>query len=71
MLATFAFVAMATAAPASADAVPGKPNQFYAYCTVNLLGTPIACTETDEASASHICQYVLTGIGIGLDCIQV
>ena len=59
----------ATAAPASADTVPGNPNQFYAYCSVDLLGAPVACTETNVAHASHTCQYVLTGLGLGLDCI--
>jgi hypothetical protein len=60
---------VAAAAPASADPVPGNPNQFYAYCSVDLLGVPLACTETDAAHASHICQYVVTGVGLGLDCI--
>jgi hypothetical protein len=59
------------ASPASADPVPGNPNQFYAYCAVDLLGNPLGCTETSVENASHICQYVLTGLGIfGLDCIQ-
>ncbi|MEU0791684.1 hypothetical protein ABZ342_16565 [Amycolatopsis sp. NPDC005961] len=62
--------AVATAAPASADPVPGNANQFYAYCAVDLLGVPLGCTETDAAHASHICQYVATGVGLGLDCIQ-
>lgn len=62
-------LAVAAAAPASADPVPGNPNQFYAYCSVDLLGVPLACTETDAAHASHICQYVATGVGLGLDCI--
>jgi hypothetical protein len=61
---------VAAAAPASADPVPGNPNQFYAYCSVDLLGVPVACTQTDEAHASHICQYLATPLGIGLDCIQ-
>ncbi|MEV6641851.1 hypothetical protein [Amycolatopsis sp. NPDC051371] len=61
---------VAAAAPASADPVPGNPNQFYAYCSVDLLGVPVACTQTDEAYASHICQYLATPLGIGLDCIQ-
>lgn len=60
---------VAAAAPASADPVPGNPNQFYAYCSVDLLGVPLSCTETDAAHASHVCQYVLTGVGLGLDCI--
>ncbi|WP_290056429.1 hypothetical protein [Amycolatopsis solani] len=60
---------VAAAAPASADPVPGNANQFYAYCSVDLLGVPVACTDTDAAHASHICQYVLTGLGLGLDCI--
>lgn len=60
---------VATAAPASADPVPGNPNQFYAYCSVDILGVPLACTETDAEHASHICQYVLTSLGLGLDCI--
>ncbi|MFJ9786457.1 hypothetical protein ACIRSS_43275 [Amycolatopsis sp. NPDC101161] len=60
---------VAAAAPASADPVPGNPDQFYAYCSVDLLGVPLSCTETDAAHASHICQYVLTGVGLGLDCI--
>ncbi|WP_410657121.1 hypothetical protein [Amycolatopsis sp. lyj-112] len=58
------------ASPASAEGVPGKPNQFYAYCAVDLLGIPLGCTETDAEHASHICQYVLTGFGLGLDCLQ-
>jgi hypothetical protein len=62
--------AVATATPASADPVPGNPNQFYAYCAVDLLGVPLGCTETDVAHASHVCQYVATGVGLGLDCIQ-
>lgn len=62
--------AVATAAPASADPVPGSPNQFYAYCSVDLLGVPLGCTETDAARSSHICQYVSTALGLGLDCIQ-
>lgn len=61
---------VATAAPASADPVPGSSTQFYAYCSVDLLGVPVACTQTDEAHASHICQYLATPLGIGLDCIQ-
>ncbi len=61
---------VAVAAPASADPVPGSANQFYAYCSVDLLGVPLACTRTDVAHASHICQYVLTAAGLGLDCIQ-
>lgn len=61
---------VATAAPASADPVPGNPTQFYAYCSVDVLGVPVACTQTDEAHASHICQYLATPLGIGLDCIQ-
>lgn len=60
---------VAAAAPASADPVPGNPNQFYAYCSVDLLGVPLSCTETDAAHASHVCQYVLTGVGLGLDCV--
>ncbi len=56
-------------APAWADPVPGNPNQFYAYCAVDILGVPLACTETDAEHASHICQYVITGVGLGLDCI--
>ncbi|NBH09314.1 hypothetical protein [Amycolatopsis sp. SID8362] len=63
-------VVVAAAAPASADPVPGSANQFYAYCSVDLLGVPVACTETDEAHATHICQYLATPLGIGLDCIQ-
>jgi hypothetical protein len=61
---------VATATPASADPVPGNPNQFYAYCSVDLLGVPVSCIQTDEAHASHICQYLATPLGIGLDCIQ-
>lgn len=60
---------VAVAVPASADPVPGSATQFYAYCAVDLLGTPLACSETDAAHASHICQYVVGGIGLGLDCI--
>ncbi|MFI9454272.1 hypothetical protein [Amycolatopsis sp. NPDC052450] len=59
-----------TASSASADPVPGNPKQFYAACAVDLLGSPVSCLETDEAHATHICQYVLTVFGIGLDCIQ-
>ncbi|ANN17365.1 hypothetical protein SD37_18075 [Amycolatopsis orientalis] len=58
------------ASPAVADPVPGSPNQFYASCAVDLLGTPVGCLETDEVHATHICQYVLTTFGLGLDCIQ-
>ncbi|RSD09495.1 hypothetical protein [Amycolatopsis eburnea] len=65
-----ASVVVAAAAPASADPVPGSANQFYAYCSVDLLGVPVACTETDAAHATHICQYLATPLGIGLDCIQ-
>ncbi len=61
---------VAAAAPASADPVPGSSTQFYAYCSVDLLGVPIACTQTDAARASHICQYLATPLGLGLDCIQ-
>jgi hypothetical protein len=61
--------AVALAAPASADPVPGNPNQFYAYCSVDVLGVPLGCTETDVEHASHICEYVATGVGLGLDCI--
>ncbi|MEV7041360.1 hypothetical protein [Amycolatopsis sp. NPDC051061] len=61
---------VAAAAPAAADPVPGNPYQFYAYCSVDLLGVPVACTQTDEAHASHICQYLATPLGLGLDCIQ-
>jgi hypothetical protein len=61
---------VATAAPASADMVPGSSTQFYAYCSVDLLGVPVACTQTDQAHASHICQYLATPLGVGLDCIQ-
>jgi hypothetical protein len=71
LAAAFALVsAVATAAPASADPVPGNPNQFYAYCAVDLLGVPVSCVQTDVAHASHICQYLATPLGIGLDCIQ-
>ncbi len=61
---------VATAAPASADMVPGSSTQFYAYCSVDLLGVPVACTQTDQAHSSHICQYLATPLGVGLDCIQ-
>lgn len=57
------------ATPADAESVPGNPKQFYAYCAVDLLGLPLACTETDAEHASHICQYVITGLGLGIDCI--
>ncbi|MEV5712294.1 hypothetical protein AB0L41_00265 [Amycolatopsis mediterranei] len=62
--------AVATAAPASADMVPGSSTQFYAYCAVDLLGVPVNCTQTDQAHSSHICQYLATPLGLGLDCIQ-
>ena len=65
-----AALTVSAAAPASADPVPGSPTQFYAYCSVDLLGVPIACTQTDEAHSSHICQYLATPLGLGLDCIQ-
>ncbi len=61
---------VAAAAPASADMVPGSSTQFYAYCSVDLLGVPVACTQTDASHASHVCQYLATPIGLGLDCIQ-
>ncbi|MER6670618.1 hypothetical protein ABT256_39120 [Amycolatopsis japonica] len=64
------FLAVVTASPAAADPVPGSPNQFYASCAVDLLGVPVGCLETDEVHATHICQYVLTTFGLGLDCIQ-
>ncbi|WP_410598617.1 hypothetical protein [Amycolatopsis sp. lyj-90] len=54
------------ASPAYAERVPCSPNQFYAYCAVD----PLGCTETEKDNASHICQYVVTGFGLGLDCIQ-
>ncbi|WP_158264142.1 hypothetical protein [Amycolatopsis sp. CA-126428] len=44
--------------------------QFSAYCSVDLLGVPVACTQTDQAHSSHICQYLATPLGVGLDCIQ-
>ncbi|MGW3958955.1 hypothetical protein ACWED2_03965 [Amycolatopsis sp. NPDC005003] len=62
--------AVATAAPASADPVPGSSTQFYAYCSVDLFGVPVACAQTDQAHSSHICQYLATPLGLGLDCIQ-
>ncbi|MGW4064056.1 hypothetical protein ACWEGE_37605 [Amycolatopsis sp. NPDC004747] len=62
--------AVATAASASADTVPGSSTQFYAYCSVDLLGVPVACAQTDQAHSSHICQYLVTPLGLGLDCIQ-
>jgi hypothetical protein len=62
--------AVAVAAPASADPVPGNPYQFYAYCAMDLFGRPVNCTPSDSAHASHICQYVFTVVGVGLDCIQ-
>ncbi|RSN22201.1 hypothetical protein NQK81_05025 [Amycolatopsis roodepoortensis] len=64
------FLGAVTASPAMADPVPGSPNQFYASCAVDLLGVPVGCLETDEEHATHICQYVLTAFGLGLDCIQ-
>ncbi|MFJ4102992.1 hypothetical protein [Amycolatopsis japonica] len=60
----------ASASPAVADPVPGSPNRFYASCAVDLLGVPVGCLETDEGHATHICQYVVTAFGLGLDCIQ-
>lgn len=59
-----------TATPASADMVPGSTTQFYAYCSIGTLGVPVACTQTDAAHASHVCQYVLTSLGVGLACVQ-
>ncbi|EOD70096.1 hypothetical protein [Amycolatopsis vancoresmycina] len=59
-----------TAAPASADMVPGSTTQFYAYCSVDILGVPVACTQTDLAHSSHVCQYVVTSLGVGLACVQ-
>ena len=61
---------VAAATPASADMVPGSTTQFYAYCSVDLLGVPVGCAQTDEAHSSHICQYLATPLGLGLDCIQ-
>jgi hypothetical protein len=31
---------------------------------------PVNCAATDAQHASHVCQYVATALGIGLDCIQ-
>ncbi|MEV4058441.1 hypothetical protein AB0J55_45150 [Amycolatopsis sp. NPDC049688] len=59
-----------TAAPASADMVPGSATQFYASCSVDILGMPVACTQTDAAHSSHVCQYVATWLGLGLYCVQ-
>ncbi|RSN61393.1 hypothetical protein DMH01_19480 [Amycolatopsis sp. WAC 04182] len=70
LAAAVTFLGAVTASPAMADPVPGSPNQFYASCAVDLLGVPVGCLETDEAHATHICQYVLTAFGLGLDCIQ-
>ncbi|MFC9255845.1 hypothetical protein ACFWMR_26840 [Amycolatopsis thailandensis] len=73
LAATFTLLVSAgavAASPASADPVPGSPNKFYASCAVDLLGVPVGCLETDEVHATHICQYVMTGFGLGLDCIQ-
>ncbi|WP_103349259.1 hypothetical protein [Amycolatopsis sp. CA-128772] len=61
---------VATAAPASADTVPGSTTQFYAYCSVDLFGMPVSCTQSDQAHASHICQYVVTALGLGIYCVQ-
>jgi hypothetical protein len=63
--------ARAVRVPGEDPAEPvGPVHQFYAYCSVDLLGVPVACTQTDEAHASHICQYLATPLGVGLDCIQ-
>ncbi|KFU78081.1 hypothetical protein SAMN04489729_1321 [Amycolatopsis lurida] len=70
LAAAVTFVGAVTASPAIADPVPGSPNRFYASCAVDLLGVPVSCLETDEEHATHICQYVLTAFGVGLDCIQ-
>ncbi|MFC3484256.1 hypothetical protein ACFORH_09990 [Amycolatopsis roodepoortensis] len=70
LAAAVTFMGAVTASPAMADPVPGSPNQFYASCAVDLLGVPVGCLETDEEHATHICQYVLTAFGLGLDCIQ-
>ncbi|MFD6071275.1 MULTISPECIES: hypothetical protein [Amycolatopsis] len=70
LAAAVTFLGAVTASPAIADPVPGSPNQFYASCAVDLLGVPVGCLETDEEHATHICQYVLTTFGLGLDCIQ-
>ncbi|WP_410677222.1 hypothetical protein [Amycolatopsis sp. cmx-4-68] len=61
---------VATAAPASADPVPGSSTQFYAACWVNLLGSPWYCVRLDEAHSTHICQYLVTPLGLALDCLQ-
>lgn len=70
LAAAVTFLGAVTASPAMADPVPGSPNQFYASCAVDLLGVPVGCLETGEEHATHICQYVLTAFGLGLDCIQ-
>ncbi|MGY6653427.1 hypothetical protein ACXIZN_14760 [Amycolatopsis sp. TRM77291] len=70
LAAAVTFLGAVTASSAMADPVPGSPNQFYASCAVDLLGVPVACLETDKEHATHICQYVLTAFGLGLDCIQ-
>ena len=63
--------AVAAAAPAAADPVPGNQHQFYAYCAIDLFARPVSCVQSDAAHASHICQYVLTVVGVGLDCIRL
>jgi hypothetical protein len=62
--------AVATAAPASAETVPGSATQYYAYCWVSLAGAPVGCTLADAAYSSHICQYVATPFGLGVACVR-
>ncbi|MEW2508370.1 hypothetical protein AB0878_48720 [Amycolatopsis sp. NPDC047767] len=62
---------VATALPASADQVPGNPDRFYAYCSIDVLGFPLACTETDVTHASHECSYVLYGVDLTIACERI
>ncbi|MGW4484939.1 hypothetical protein ACWEOE_13980 [Amycolatopsis sp. NPDC004368] len=62
---------VATALPAAADQVPGNPDRFYAYCSIDVLGFPVSCTETDAAHASHECSYVIYGVDLTLACERI
>ncbi|QRP48188.1 hypothetical protein [Amycolatopsis sp. FDAARGOS 1241] len=59
---------LATALPAAADQVPGEPDRFYAYCSIDVFGFPWSCTETDAGHASHECSYMPCGVDLSLAC---
>jgi hypothetical protein len=61
---------VATAAPASAETLPDRPAPFYTYCWGGLLGVPVGCTLADTAYSWHLCHYVATPFGLGVDCVR-